>query len=75
MGESYEVLKSRFLKAYSNLPEPEMQRVIAILDKPYSWNKAYAEISKDTELGKKILKKIEELGILWAKGFTKNKEN
>ena len=65
MGESYEVLKSRFLKAYSNLPEPEREQIIAIIDnRPYTWNVAYNEINKNTELGKKILKKIKELGLL-----------
>ena len=57
--------KEKFLKAYANLPEPEREQVIAIVDeKTYSWNVAYSEISNDTELGKKILKKIEALKIL-----------
>lgn len=57
--------KDKFLKVYANLPEPEREQVIAIVDqKTYSWNVAYAEISSNTELGKKILKKIEDLGIL-----------
>lgn len=57
--------KDKFLKVYANLPEPEREQVIAIVDKKtYSWNVAYAEISSNTELGKKILKKIEDLGIL-----------
>ena len=57
--------KEKFLKAYANLPEPERQQIIAIVDnRPYSWNIAYNEISGNTELGKKILKKIEDLGIL-----------
>jgi len=33
-------------------------------NKPYSWDVAYREITNDTELGKKILKKMGELGIL-----------
>ena len=58
-------LKEKFLKVYANLPEPERYQVIAIVDgKTYSWNVAYNEISNNTELGKKILKKIEELEIL-----------
>ena len=57
--------KEKFLKAYANLPEPEREQVIAIADKKtYSWNVAYYEISNDTALGKKILKKIEALRIL-----------
>ncbi|MAF36390.1 hypothetical protein CL622_04700 [archaeon] len=57
--------KEKFLKVYANLPEPEREQVIAIIDnKTYSWNVAYTEISNVTELGKKILKKIEALGLL-----------
>ena len=57
--------REKFLKAYANLPEPEREQVIAIVDnKTYSWNVAYAEISNNTALGKKILTKIEYLGIL-----------
>ena len=43
--------KEKFLKVFANLPEPEMEQVIAIIDnKTYSWNIAFNEISKDTEL-------------------------
>ncbi len=57
--------KEKFLKVYSNLPEPERKQIVAIIDKkPYSWDRAYDEINNDTILGKKILKKIEDLGIL-----------
>ncbi len=58
-------VKERFLKVYANLPEPERVQIIALIDdKPYSWNAAYNEISHDTKLGEKILKKLEELRIL-----------
>ena len=57
--------REKFLKVYANLPEPERDQVIAIVDnKTYSWNAAYIEISNNTELGKKILKSIEAVGIL-----------
>ena len=57
--------KEKFLKVYANLPEPERYQIIAIINKKtYSWNTAFTEISEDTELGKKILKKMEELGLL-----------
>ncbi len=57
--------KEKFFKAYANLPEPEREQVIAVVDdRPYSWNVAYNMISEDTELGKKILKQIEALEIL-----------
>ena len=57
--------KDKFLKVYANLPDPERKQVIAVIDgKTYSWNVAFNEISGDTELGKKILNKIESMGIL-----------
>lgn len=57
--------KEKFLKVYANLPEPERKQVIVIIDdKSYSWDVAYYEINNDTELGRRILKKIEDLGIL-----------
>lgn len=57
--------KEKFLKVYANLPEPEREQIIAVVDnKTYSWNVAYAEISNNTELGQKILKKIEDLGLI-----------
>ena len=57
--------KENFLKIYANLPEPEREQVIVVInDKTYSWNVAYAEISEDTELGKQILKKMQALELL-----------
>ena len=64
MGE-IEELNGKFIRAYANLPEPEKVQIIAIVEeKPYSWDAAYREISNNTPLGKKILKKMELLGIL-----------
>lgn len=64
MGE-IEELKARFFKAYANIPEPEREQVVAIVDeKQYSWDRANAEISDDTKLGIKILEKMKHLGIL-----------
>ena len=58
-------LRARFLKAYANLPEPEMEQVIIIIDeKPISWNKANKEVSEKTPLGDKIVEKMKLLGIL-----------
>ncbi len=57
--------KDKFLKVYVNLPVPERSQVVALIeDEPYSWNAAYLEISRNTELGQKILKKMELLGII-----------
>lgn len=60
-----EELRARFLKAYANLPEPEMEQIVIIIDdKPISWNKANKEISEKTNLGDKIVEKMKLLGIL-----------
>ena len=58
-------LQALFFKAYSNLPEDERNQVIIVIDgKPYTWNRAYDEIKGETKLGKKILDRMDELGIL-----------
>ena len=57
--------KEKFLKTYANLPVSERTQIIAIVDEvPYSWDVAFSEISADTKLGEKILKKIESLKII-----------
>ena len=60
------MLKERFLKIYANLPINLRDEIILVLsDKgPITWNIAYLEIKQDTKLGEKILKKLEELGII-----------
>ena len=60
-----EVLKAKFLHAYANLPEPEKSQVVVVMDeKTYSWDKVYSEISDNTELSNKLLKRLNILGIL-----------
>ena len=57
--------KEKFLKIYANLPLPEREQVIAVIEgETYSWNVAYKEISENTKLGDKILKRIEVVGLL-----------
>ncbi len=57
--------REKFLKIYANLPEPERAQIIAVIhEESYSWNVAKAEIENNTGLGKQILKKMEEIGIL-----------
>ncbi|MFQ5621725.1 MAG: hypothetical protein ACE5FT_07890 [Candidatus Nanoarchaeia archaeon] len=58
-------MKEQFMKAYANLPVPEREQVVVVIDGvPYSWTVAYHEVENDTGLGKKILNKLKELGIL-----------
>lgn len=57
--------KDKFMKAYANLIEDERDEIVVIVEeKPYTWNRAFDEIKNDTELGKKMLEKMTEIGIL-----------
>ncbi len=57
--------RENFLKVYSNLPLPIRDEVVYIEDnKPLTWNVCYLEIVHDTDLGKKILNRLEELKII-----------
>lgn len=57
--------KDRFLKVYSNLPADIRREIIVVIDdKPYTWDSAYEEIFQNTELGKKMLKKLIELELI-----------
>jgi hypothetical protein len=64
--EEYNLLKSKFLKIYINIPEKiRGEDIIAVVDKkPYTWNTATIEIRTGTPTGAKILKMLEEVGIL-----------
>ncbi len=56
---------SRFLKVYSNLPQRlKDQIVIVIDDSPMTWNAVYLELNQETTLGKRILKKLERMGLI-----------
>ena len=57
--------KEKFLKAFANLPSDEKDQVIVVIDNgSYDWKRAYDEIKADTPIGKKILKKMNELELL-----------
>ncbi|MFW6283177.1 MAG: hypothetical protein ACOC1P_03960 [Minisyncoccales bacterium] len=57
--------KEKFLRAYANVPENVRSEIIVTVeDKTYTWDSAYFEIKENTELGKKILKTLEEIGII-----------
>ncbi len=56
--------KAKFLRAYANVPEDLREDIVVVVDgKTYAWNTAYFEIKDNTELGKKILKALEETDI------------
>lgn len=58
-------LREIFLKIYANLPLGLRKEIILIFDKePITWNVAYVEVESNTEKGKIILKKLDELRII-----------
>jgi len=57
--------REKFLRVYANVPEGLRKDIIVLVDgKTYNWNTSYFEIKENTKLGEKILKALEELGIL-----------
>lgn len=58
--------REKFLKAYSNLPLNTRQEIILVLEGkgPITWGVAYLEIKNNTEIGKKILEKLNELELI-----------
>ncbi|MDE1810876.1 MAG: hypothetical protein KGH66_02445 [Candidatus Micrarchaeota archaeon] len=57
--------KEKFLKIYANIPANIREEIIVVIDgSTFSWNAAYIEVSGDTEIGRKILLKMHELGFL-----------
>jgi len=57
--------RTKFLNIYSNLPLNIRKDIIVVLDMdPITWNVAYLEVKGDTEKGKEILKKLEQLKII-----------
>jgi hypothetical protein len=57
--------KDKFLQVYSNLPIDVRREIILIIDeKPITWDVAFQEIDRETELGKRILKKAIEMELI-----------
>jgi len=61
-----EAPKQKFLKVYADLPLGLRSDIVAVLegDGPITWNTAYIEIDNDTEKGKAILNKLEQMEII-----------
>ncbi len=56
---------AKFLRIYSDIPEELRNDIIVVVDeKTYTWNTAYLQINEETSLGKKILKALEDIGII-----------
>ena len=57
--------KAKFIQIYANIPANLRKDIIAVIDKqPFTWETAYFEIKENTDLGNKILKTLEEIGII-----------
>jgi hypothetical protein len=57
--------KDRFLRVYSSLPLGVRNEIILLIDKkPITWNVAFIEIDKETETGRKIIKKLIDMELI-----------
>jgi len=57
--------RAKFIGIFAKVPENLREDILVVVDKkPYTWNTAYLEVKDNTPLGKKILKTLEEIGIL-----------
>jgi len=57
--------REKFLRAYANLPLNTRKEIILVLEEqPITWEVAYLEVKNNTSNSEKILKKLEELGII-----------
>jgi len=55
----------RFMKVYANLPMDERILTVVVIDnEPISWSMTKLNIEADSELGRKIAKKLIELNII-----------
>ena len=57
--------RAKFLRIYANIPAELREDMLVVVDKKtYSWDISYLEIRDNTPLGQKILKTLENMGIL-----------
>ncbi len=61
-----EPLRESFLKTYANTPINLRGDIILVLDKlgPVSWNAAYIEVEKKSEISETILKELKALDLI-----------
>lgn len=58
-------LKENFLRAYAGVPDSLRKEIIVVVDgKTYTWDSSFFEIKNNTELSRKILKTLEQIGII-----------
>ena len=58
--------REKFLRIFANIPEKvRSEDIVAVVDnRPFTWNSAAIEIKNSTEMGEKIIKTMEKIGIL-----------
>ncbi len=61
--------REKFLRAYANLPLNMRKEITLVLEEkgikqPITWEVAFFEVKNNTPNSEKILKKLEELGII-----------
>ncbi len=58
--------RAKFMRIFANIPgKIRGEDVIVVIDdEPFTWNAAMIEVKNDSELGKKIIKKLEKTRIL-----------
>lgn len=57
--------KEKFYHVYANVPLNLREEIILVIDdEPISWKVAKLEVDGETELSKKILVKLEALGVI-----------
>lgn len=57
--------RARFLKVYADVPDDLRSDIIIVVEgDTYTWRTSFLEIKDNTELGKKILKKLKEVELI-----------
>lgn len=58
-------LRERFLRTYANLPISTRKEIILVVEEgPITWEVAYLEVKNNSEKGKLILEKLDELKLI-----------
>ena len=58
--------RTKFMRIFANIPEKIRGEdiIVVVNEKPFTWNAAMIEVKNDSKLGKEIIKKLENTGIL-----------
>ena len=63
--KNQEILKSKFLNIFAAIPINLRNEIVAIFDnEPLSWSAVYVEVLGNSKKANKILKSIQDLGLL-----------